>query len=184
MTTTLILDGIWGRPRRWESLRRKIEGTIGRAEILHYECSGRTGFDDLGNFLLKRIDEIGTPINIVAHSMGGLVARAAHLLRPDFQFNRAVLMNSPLTGTWAAYLLPLKAVREMRPESEFLKRLREAESTWKAPTLVTWCYGDALVFPNRNMKWDRADTHQYWIPAHNWPRWSRSIHQKVIEFLR
>jgi len=185
---TLILDGIWGRPRRWESLRRKIEAAIGPAEIFDYECSGRTGFDELGKVLLKRIDEIsnetGGPINIVAHSMGGLVARAAHLLRPEFQFNRAVLMNSPISGTWAAYLLSLKAVREMRPESEFLKRLKEAESSWKSPTLVTWCVGDVLVFPNRNMRWPLAEAHRFGMPAHNWPRWSGAIHRKVIEFLK
>lgn len=140
--------------------------------------------DELGRGLLARIDQIQTPINIVAHSMGGLVARAAHLLRPGFQFHRAVLMNSPISGTWAAYLLGLKAVREMRPESDFLKRLKEVESRWSAPTLVTWCLGDALVFPNRHMKWKQAETYRYLMPAHNWPRWSRSIHRKVIEFLK
>jgi triacylglycerol esterase/lipase EstA (alpha/beta hydrolase family) len=181
---TLILDGIWGRPGRWEGLRQQIEKAIGPASIHRYDATGLVDLEVLGEQLLKAIDAAGDQVNVVAHSMGGLVVRAAHLARPSLRFRRAVLMNSPLSGTWMAHALPLTAVKQMRPGSDFLKRLEAVEALWTSPTMVTWCEGDLMILPNRSMRWSKATCElRYAMPAHNWPRWSRAIQKDIVQFL-
>lgn len=181
---TFILDGIWGRPGRWEGLRKQIEQTIGPAVIHRYDATGFEDLEVLGRQLLTTIDAVGGDVNVVAHSMGGLVVRAAHLARPSLRFRRAVLMNSPLSGTWMAHALPLPAVKQMRPGSEFLKRLEAVEPLWTSPTMVTWCEGDLMILPNRSMRWSKASCElQFAMPAHNWPRWSSKVQAEVVRFL-
>jgi triacylglycerol lipase len=185
---TLILDGIWGRPRRWRLLGSRIERAgVGTTQIVYYDMTGRSTFQSLGEHLLKVIDDVGDPsqINIVAHSMGGLVVRAAHLLRPTLRFRRAVLSCSPLHGSLPAWLLPLAGVKQMRPGSEFLKRLVEVESQWTTPTLTVWCPGDLIILPASSSRWRAAQQEiTCWVPAHIWPSWSGSIHRKMIQFLK
>jgi pimeloyl-ACP methyl ester carboxylesterase len=183
---TFILDGIWGRPRRWRKLAHLIEQRIGPAHLVRYDASGRSGLDALGLHLLNLIDQRApnAPIHLVAHSMGCLVARSAHMQQPALNIRRAAMLNGPHDGSILAHLLPLRACRDMRPGSDFLLRLRQAEQHWHAPTLVTWCRGDLLILPNRSMRWRRATTTlRYKIPAHNWPCWSHTIRRRVVDFL-
>jgi hypothetical protein len=181
---TLIIDGIWGRPWRWEKLRKRIESTVGPAEIFWYDATGLKGLDVLGGRLMEKIARADGRVNVVAHSMGCLVARAARLHAPDFHFNRAVFMNGPLSGTFAAYCLPLPAIRQMRPGSEFLRSLDLVERDWKTPTMVTWCRGDVMILPNRSMRWEHATCeHRFRMPAHAWPRWSRRVQNSILSFL-
>ncbi|MFT3786422.1 MAG: hypothetical protein QM770_09680 [Tepidisphaeraceae bacterium] len=186
---TLLLDGIWGRPWRWKRLARRIECEIGgTAEIVYYDMTGRSTFETLGQFLLNKIDSTGVDpvnLNIVAHSMGGLVTRAAHLLRPTLRMRRAVLMNSPLRGSHMAWFLPLAGVRQMRPGSDLYARLGEIEPHWKTPTLTIWCPGDLMILSGWRSRWPVAQQEICcWVPAHIWPAWSRRLQTRIIEFLK
>lgn len=187
-STTLILDGIWGRPKRWHRLARKIESAgIGPARVVAYNSWGTQPFDVLGQVLLDAIDATGNAgqVNVVAHSMGGLVTRAAHLLRPTLTLRRAVLMNAPLKGSVLAYLLPLKGVFQMRPTSRLFKQLKEVEAHWSTPTMTLWTPGDLMILPNNSARWSKAQLElRCNVPAHIWPAWSTRIQQSVIEFLR
>jgi triacylglycerol esterase/lipase EstA (alpha/beta hydrolase family) len=182
--TTLILDGIWGRPWRWEPLRRQIENVVGPAEIFRYNSTGLCSLRELGLKLVAKIEQLDTPVNLVAHSMGGLVVRAAHRHRPDLPIRKACFMCSPLHGTNTAYLLPFRGVREMRPGSAFLNWLTDADQHWTCPTLCLWCRGDAIIIPNRSSAWSKASREIISnVPAHCWPRWSTGLQKQVIEFL-
>src|SRR5207248_909804 len=80
--TTLILDGIFGRPRRFRRLRDELRESCGPAEIFHYNCTGLIPFDKLGQELVSAIRDINGPVNLVAFSMGGIVARVARMIEP------------------------------------------------------------------------------------------------------
>lgn len=180
--TTLILDGIFGSHRRWEGLRRRVEKQVGPATIWHYANYGTRGLEELGEALARRISEIEGPVNLVGYSMGGLVVREAMRCAPHLPVHRVALLCSPHAGSLVAWCLPLKAVRQMRPQSAFLRQLNAAE--WRPRTLVVWCPGDLMVLPSHSARWDRAhQVHRCDIPAHAWPVYSRSIHQKVARFL-
>src|ERR671912_1439950 len=97
--TTLILDGIFGRPRRFGRLRDTIERSCGRAIIHPYDCTGRTPFEALARQLADAVRAAGTPVNLVGYSMGGIVIRSAHLLDPALPIRRAAFLNSPHAGS-------------------------------------------------------------------------------------
>jgi hypothetical protein len=81
-------------------------------DVLLHDYDWRDGVDRLGAQLATRIraDERAR-VHIVAHSMGGLVARAA-LLAPDMQkVTRLVMLGTPNLGSYA----PLQALRGVYP---------------------------------------------------------------------
>lgn len=181
-TTTLIIDGIWARPKRWLPLCRRIESSIGPSYLFEYDSSGRQNFERLGQLIADEICRLGS-VNLVAFSMGGLVARAAHLVQPDLPLRRAVFLNSPHRGSWLAYLLPLEGVRQMRPGGEFMQRI--AQTDWRFPTFSIWNPLDTMVVPGRHTRFERAtEEHFCSVPIHLWPIWSATIHRQIVEFLR
>ena len=180
--TTFILDGIFGRPRRFGRLRDVIERSCGPAVIHHYDCTGRTPFERLGDELADAIRAANAPVNLVGYSMGGIVIRSAHMLHPDLPIRRAAFLNSPHSGSVVAYLLPFPACRQMRPGSGWMNQLAAAE--WDIPTLAVWCPGDLIIVPNRSACWAKAtETVCGRVPAHVWPIYSRRIHGRIAEFL-
>ena len=180
--TTFILDGIFGRPRRFGRLRDVIEKTVGPAIIHHYDSTGRTPFESLARQLADAIRAANTPVNLLGYSMGGIVIRSAHLLDPTLPIRRAAFLNSPHVGSLIAYLLPFPACRQMRPNSDWMNRLAAVE--WSIPTLAVWCPGDPIIVPNRSACWAKAtETICGRVPAHIWPIYSKSIHRRIAAFL-
>ena len=180
--TTFVLEGFIGNHSRWEGLRRRIQAEIGPCQIWRYDNSGRTSLEKEGAALRDELEKIHTPINLVGYSMGGIVIREAArtLVR---SIDRAAFLHSPHRGSYLSYVFPhLPACREMRPASNFLKRLDLA--AWTVPALATWCALDAIVVPGHSARWSRATaTFRSDVPAHAWPVISPGIHKKVISFL-
>ncbi|MGN6625515.1 MAG: alpha/beta fold hydrolase [Tepidisphaeraceae bacterium] len=181
MTTTLILDGFLGRPRRWERLRALTEARVGPAKIVRYASTGRLSLEEIGQGLIDEIRQHPAPVNLVGFSMGGLVIRSAHLIDPALPVRRAVFINSPHRGTWMACLVPTPGVRNMRPFDEHIRRLNEV--AWTAPTLTVWNRIDGIVLPARSTRFGAGRHLQAKIPLHIWPVWSRSIQRRVVDFL-
>jgi triacylglycerol lipase len=183
MARTLLIDGIWAPPsRRYDALAALIEERCGPTQKYYYNSSGNVRFADLGRQLADEIRRLDEEVNVVGFSMGGLIIRAAHLVDPTLPLRRAAFLNSPHSGSWLSWLLPLRGIRQMRPGSEFMRQLRDAP--WDIPTLVTWCPLDLMVFPGTSARWDKAqETICCRVPAHIWPIRSRSIHRRVARFL-
>jgi pimeloyl-ACP methyl ester carboxylesterase len=89
-------------------LRLKLNLRAGGFTPVLYDYDWRLGVDQLGAALAERIrNEPGDRIMIVAHSMGGLVSRAA-LAQPGMNnVERLVLLGTPNFGSFA----PLQALR-------------------------------------------------------------------------
>ncbi|MEO6847261.1 MAG: alpha/beta fold hydrolase [Chthoniobacterales bacterium] len=182
-TTTIILDGLAGRHLRWGGLQRKVEKAIGPAEIWEYRNHGRAGLDEEGQKLAEYLAALNKPFHVIGYSMGGLVIREAMRRSPDLPLLRAAFLNVPHGGSQFARLLPFAAMRQMRPQSEFLSTLDAAP--WPYPTFVSWCPGDLVVFPGASARWKNAhQIHRCDIPAHIWPVFSPSIHRQIVQFLQ
>ncbi len=180
---TIMLDGIWGVPVRWEALRARIGREVGPCRIWHYNSSGMVSLETLGRQLADELKKSNGPVNLIGFSMGGLIIREALRVEPELNARRVIFLHSPHGGSLNGHLLPLPACREMRPGSAFLLRLDAAE--WERPTLVTWCPWDLMVFPGHSARWNRATRSiRSDVPAHDWPVWSPGIHAEVIEFLQ
>jgi triacylglycerol lipase len=180
---SIILDGIWGRPHRWEPLRAALEDRVGPAEIFYYDCSGKPTFELLATHLIARIRAIGEPVNLVGYSMGGIVVRTACLLAPDLPVRRAALLNAPHAGSILAWLLPFPGVRQLRPNSELLRKLKT--QPWNIPTLVVSNPLDTAIVPPSSTKWI-VETGSYAVcsvPIHVWPIFSTALRERIVRFI-
>jgi pimeloyl-ACP methyl ester carboxylesterase len=141
-TTTFILDGIFGRPRRFRRLQESLRQHVGPAELFYYNCSGVIPFETLGQQLIDTIRAVTGPVNIVAFSMGGIVARVARMLEPSTPIRRAVFLNCPHRGSLLAYAAPFAGVKQLRPGSALMGQLAEA-----AGRFPHWLSGARVIWP-------------------------------------
>ncbi len=78
---------------------------------------------------LKRTIDAGVGggrIDLVAHSLGGLVSRCyVQLLGGERRVDRLITLGTPHHGTYAATFLPSAFVRQLLPESAFIRHLNE-----------------------------------------------------------
>ncbi|MGD0501511.1 MAG: hypothetical protein ABSD02_02140 [Steroidobacteraceae bacterium] len=96
-------------------LRLAIEGFDAR----FFAYDWRLGIDKIGKALAAAILAGGTPVSLVAHSMGGLVARMAATQVPTRLIKRLVMLGTPNRGAFA----PVLALRGTYPFVLRLSRL-------------------------------------------------------------
>lgn len=100
----------------------------------------------------------GAPVSIIAHSMGGLVARAALRLLGPGSIRTVVTIASPHHGTRLARWFPwLPPMRQMTPDSSWLQALNAAqEGQLMAPLTSIYSLEDNLVVPARSSRLEGA----------------------------
>jgi triacylglycerol lipase len=180
---TIVLDGIWAPEFRMRPFLHRLRERLGTVHHFVYENSGRTPLDVLGGRFAEFLSDIPRPVNVIAFSMGGLVARAAALQLPANPYHRAAFLNTPHQGSLLAWTLPLPALAQMRPGSAFLQSLDA--HPWTVPTYCVWCPGDLMVVPGHRAKWPCAEwTDRCDVPAHMWPLYSKRFMERTADFLR
>jgi pimeloyl-ACP methyl ester carboxylesterase len=99
---------------------------FGFKKILFYDYSSRLGVEHaaIGLKLYLKRHVKGGRIDLIGHSMGGLVARTyIQLLGGARRVDHCVTLGSPHTGTYSAYWLPNRVGEELRPDSDILRKL-------------------------------------------------------------
>ena len=91
----------------------------------------------------------GGRIDLVCHSLGGVVARSwLQELGGARRVDRCITLSSPHRGTYGAYWVAGRVGRELRPDSPIIQRLeasREAAARVKFTSIVAG--SDNIVFP-------------------------------------
>ncbi|MFI5316476.1 MAG: esterase/lipase family protein [Myxococcota bacterium] len=161
-------------PSRWRSARRREQRTV---VLVHGYLSNRSamfplagwlrfrGFDqvltfnyrssqgvergarELRDFLRRRVR--GGRIDLVCHSLGGLVARVyLQELGGARRVDRCVTLGTPHFGTYNAYWLTSRVGSELRPDSLVLNRLRKSRTRASSVCFTSIVAGsDNLVIP-------------------------------------
>jgi len=88
-------------------LRLKLHLRIAGFAPVFHDYDWRLGVDDLGTQLADRLRAETGPVMLVAHSMGGLVSRAALACEGMKKVERVVLLGTPNFGSFA----PVQALR-------------------------------------------------------------------------
>lgn len=110
-----------------------------------------------------RVNELGPQgsIDVVAHSMGGIITRLA-LADADLASRVATLvtLGTPHGGTWAARFAGLAPATQLRPDSDVVARL---SASWaargegpSARVVCLWSRADVLMLPAETARLDGA----------------------------
>lgn len=99
----------------------------------------------------------GGRIDLVCHSLGGLVARVyIQQLGGHRRVDRCITLGTPHRGTYNSYWLWSRVGRELRPDSRLLARLRASRSRAAGVRFVSLIAGsDNLVVPRVFAKHER-----------------------------
>lgn len=90
----------------------------------------------------------GARVVIVAHSMGGLVARTALRQAGSAVIARIITLGTPHHGTAIACRVPLAPTRQMCPNSNWLRRLNaDQEGRFDVPVTSLYSPEDTLIAP-------------------------------------
>jgi triacylglycerol esterase/lipase EstA (alpha/beta hydrolase family) len=124
-------------------------------------------------------------VNVVAHSMGGLVARACMAAGPDEQIERLVTLGSPHHGTELAALGMVACAQQMHRDSDWLASLEARESARaRVPALSIYTLNDDLVYPPETSALQWAENVPVVGQGHVALLFSGDIAERVIAFLR
>ena len=153
-------------------LRLRIAGYD--ADYYHYDW--RMSIDDLGAGLVKRLnDEPAEEVYLVAHSMGGLVARAALTLKAP-KIKRLIMLGTPNHGSFA----PVQAIRAVY---SVVKKLAALDKRHNAEQLSSRIFTSfpglyqMLPTPDQFSSVDLYD-------AANWPRHGPQPRQPLLNEVR
>jgi pimeloyl-ACP methyl ester carboxylesterase len=96
--------------------RLKLQLEISGRDVRFHSYDWRLGLDVLGAELAARIAAEGEPVILVAHSMGGLVARMAARMLPKRLVRKIILLGTPNDGSFAS-------VQALRGTYPFVRRM-------------------------------------------------------------
>ncbi len=124
--TIVLIHGYLANASCFTALRAYLR-LMGHTAILSFEYrpgdSVEAAAIGLKCFLKRHVR--GGRIDLVCHSLGGLVARSyLSDLGGARRVDRCIMLGTPLRGTYNAYWLGGRAGRDLRPGSRLLKRLR------------------------------------------------------------
>ena len=99
-------------------------------------------------------------VHVVGHSMGGLIARYyVQRLGGDERVHTLVTLGTPHHGTWHAYLLPTRLVRQLRPGSELLEELDAPTPDCRTRHVSIYSDLDQMVVPQHSGRLHHPDLH-------------------------
>jgi pimeloyl-ACP methyl ester carboxylesterase len=101
-------------------LKLEIEGF----EVNFFPYDWRLGIDEVGAALAAHIAAAGKPVVLIAHSMGGLIARIAIQRLPKRSVRKLIMLGTPNRGSYA----PVQALRGTYPFVSKLARLDRRHS--------------------------------------------------------
>ena len=150
----LLVPGFLSNRGMWVQFRRRLAAAkVGPVYTVTLEPF--TGsIDEMVPSLQARIEEVlletrREKIILVAHSMGGLVARAYMAQAGSNRVARLITLGSPHHGTLLAGMGLFECARQMQYQGPWLAMLADMEEATppEVPTLSIYTVNDDLVYP-------------------------------------
>jgi triacylglycerol esterase/lipase EstA (alpha/beta hydrolase family) len=156
----------------WHPFRRYLDAHgIGPVYALSYGPP-LGSIEDFADQLAAKIDAIraatgAAKVIVVAHSMGGLVARAHLRKYGGGKVARLITIGTPHEGSVHAYLFPGVALSQLRPGSTWLGALGAPEGDGLPPIVSLWSWHDTMVVPQTSSRISFGENIELAGVAHN-----------------
>jgi pimeloyl-ACP methyl ester carboxylesterase len=166
----LFVHGLGGHRGNFLPMQAWLRFAAGRRRTYSWGLTPGRSIEALAAELPAFLDEVAranglgddAQFDLVAHSMGGLVARCA-LEDPAVARRVATLvtLGTPHGGSVAARYVPTEIHRALRPESPLMTRLT-SQAPWAHPTRLVcfWSQSDLLLHPATTARVEGAENHE------------------------
>ncbi len=134
---------------------------------LSFNYPSRGSIEALALRLKREVDTQikGGRIDIIAHSMGGLVARFyLQQLGGARRVDRLITLGTPHHGTEASVYIPQALVRQLHPQSPLIQRLNALPLPEHLQIATFGAGGDVLVLPRSSALWPEGQGEM--LPGH------------------
>jgi pimeloyl-ACP methyl ester carboxylesterase len=119
-------------------------------------------------------------VHVVAHSMGGLVARWLLQCGASARMASLTTLGTPHGGTAWAHALPTPLVRQLRPGSDLMAELASPAAV-DTPVTAIWSDLDQLVLPVTRGRCDHPDLRARNVLVRGVGHMSLPIHRQVVD---
>mgnify|MGYP002633649491 CR=1 FL=1 len=190
----ILVHGLGGNRGNFRLMRGWL-GLQGRRRSYAVGLPVDVPLADLGRHLAHYVDEVvavnklgnDSQVDIVAHSMGGLVARLALLdVGTAQRVHSLITLGTPHHGTQAARFTGHHRGRDLRPDSDVMQQLA-GQVPWHGPVRLVclWSHADPLMQPADTARVEGAEnlelpqmTHiQYLLDRRAW----RAVREALID---
>lgn len=185
----VLVHGIFSTGKVFFRMKKKLEKCGHKYFAPNLKPSdGKTGLVDLAQKLEKFIkNELGDSKKfiLVGFSMGGIISRY-YLQNLDGakRVEKFFAISSPHNGTFTAYLYFGKGVKQLRPQSKFLKQLNESQDTLKEIKLFAYYTPfDLSVLPYTSSRWNIAINKKFYSLMHWFMIFNKNVIKKIISQL-
>lgn len=158
----LLLHGFACSRAVWRPLLRRL-AAAGAGPVRAVSLApALAGIDTHAEQLLSELESLasgaaGHPVTIVAHSMGGLVARAALRTAPPGLIGRIITLGTPHHGTSLACWFGWPSTRQMCPGSDWLAQLNASqEGRLAVPVATLYSLDDNYIVPAASARLEGA----------------------------
>lgn len=159
----LLLHGVGCNAAVWTTLRRHLDAQgLGPVYALSYGPPF-AAIETFAEQVAAKIAAIeratgAAQVVIVAHSMGGLVARSYLRAYGPAHVRRLVSIGTPYAGSRHAWLMSGPPLAQMRPGSAYLRALETLDASERAVPMVSiWSWHDSMVTPQTSSRLGDAD---------------------------
>jgi hypothetical protein len=184
-TPILLVHGMVDNRAIFAVLKRRLRRSgFGRVVTINYSPVTndiRQAARDLAGEVEALVAQTGYErIHIVAHSLGGLIARYyVQRLGGDERVHTLVTLGTPHEGTLMAHLLPVQLCRQLRPRSDLFQEL--AEPTWCRTRFVAyWSDLDQLILPHGSARLEHPDLSARNVRVHGVGHMSLPLDGRVV----
>ena len=184
----LLLHGVLCNGGVWRSLKRRLrKAGLGPSYAPSYGPP-LASIELFADQIAAKIDAIlaatgAKQVSIVAHSMGGLVARAYVRKYGGDKVKRVITIGTPHQGSVHAWLFPGTSLEQLRPGNPWLDALPEPDSG-SPPFVSVWSWHDSMVAPQTSARLRHGRNVEIVGVGHNALLTDPEVAQKVIEELR
>lgn len=120
-------------------------------------------------------------VHVIGHSMGGLIARYyVQRLTGHERVHTLVTLGTPHNGTFAAYALPTRLGRQLRPGSSLIRELAEAAPGVSTRFVNYWSDLDQMMLPRGNARLTHPDLQAHNHAVHGVGHMSLPINHRIV----
>ena len=184
----LLLHGVLCNAGVWRGMKRRLKHAgLGPLYAPSYGPP-LASIDLFADQIAAKIDQIlaatgARQVSIVAHSMGGIVARAYVRKYGGAKVRRVITIGTPHAGSAHAWLFPGTSLGQLRPGNAWLNAL-PAPGADSPPYVSVWSWHDSMVAPQTSARLAHGRNVEIVGVGHNALLTDPEVAQRVIEELK